>query len=75
MDAEKLALDWQIVPDFRLRGSFQRAVRAPNVNELFSPQTPGLVAGTDPCAGPTPTFTPTQCAATGVAAEIGRAHV
>ncbi|HWE45139.1 MAG TPA: TonB-dependent receptor, partial [Caulobacteraceae bacterium] len=68
VDAEKLALDWQIVPDFRLRGSFQRAVRAPNVNELFTPITPGLVAGTDPCAGSAPVFTAAQCAATGVSA-------
>ena len=70
VDAEKLALDWQIVPDIRLRGSFQRSVRAPNVNELFTPQTPGLVAGTDPCAGPSPTFSPTQGAATGVLAGL-----
>ncbi len=68
VDAEKLALDWQINPDIRLRGSFQRAVRAPNVNELFTPQTPGLVPGTDPCAGSSPTFTAAQCAATGVLA-------
>src|SRR6202012_5794663 len=68
VDAEKLALDWQIIPDIRLRGSFQRAVRAPNVNELFTPQTPGLVAGTDPCAGTSPAFTAAQCAATGVLA-------
>ena len=71
VDAEKLALDWQIVPDLRLRGSFQRAVRAPNVNELFTPITPGLVAGTDPCAnttGHTPTASATQCALTGVSA-------
>ena len=68
VDAEKLALDWQIVQDFRLRGSFQRSVRAPNVNELFTPQTPGLIAGTDPCAGTSPRFSPTQCAATGVLA-------
>ena len=71
VDSEKLALDWQIVPDFRLRGSFQRAVRAPNVNELFTPVTPGLVAGTDPCAnttGHTPVASAAQCALTGVSA-------
>ena len=57
----KLGLDWQVVSDFRLRGSYERAVRAPNVQELFSPQVPGLVAGTDPCGGATPKFTAAQC--------------
>ena len=66
VDAEKLGADWQITPDIRLRGSFERAVRAPNVNELFGPQAPGLASGTDPCAGSTPAFSAAQCANTGV---------
>jgi iron complex outermembrane receptor protein len=57
----KFALDWQVVPDIRFRGSFERAVRAPNVQELFSPLAPGLVSGSDPCAGPTPKYTAAQC--------------
>jgi outer membrane receptor protein involved in Fe transport len=60
----KLGLDWQIVPDLRLRGSYERAVRAPNVDELFAPQEPGLIEGNDPCAG-TPNaaagYTPQAC--------------
>ncbi len=60
----KLGLDWQIVPDFKLRGSYERAVRAPNVQELFLPVSPGLVVGTDPCAGGAPSFTAAQCANT-----------
>jgi outer membrane receptor protein involved in Fe transport len=68
VDAEKLGLDWQINPDIRLRGSFERAVRAPNVNELFAPQAPGLASGTDPCAGASPAFSAAQCANTGVTA-------
>jgi iron complex outermembrane recepter protein len=47
----KAGMDWQVTPDIRLRGSYERAVRAPNVNELFAPETPGLIAGHDPCAG------------------------
>jgi len=47
----KFELDWQTTPDFMLRGSYERAVRAPNVQELFLPASPGLVGGTDPCAG------------------------
>jgi outer membrane receptor protein involved in Fe transport len=57
----KLGGDWQVVPDLRLRASYERAVRAPNVSELFTPQTPGLVAGSDLCAGPTPNLTAAQC--------------
>jgi outer membrane receptor protein involved in Fe transport len=65
-------LEWQPVEDFRLRGSFQRAVRAPNVLELFSPQGLGLVPATDPCAGADPQFTLAQCENTGVTeAEYG----
>jgi len=34
--------DWAPVQDVRLRGSFARAVRAPNVVELFAPSAVGL---------------------------------
>ncbi len=38
--------------DFKLRGSFQHAVRAPNVLELFTPQAVGLFDWNgDPCGG------------------------
>ena len=68
----KAGLDWQIVPDIRLRGSFERAVRAPNVNELFRPTQTDLVSGTDPCAGATPEFTEAQCLNTNAtAAQYG----
>ncbi|MGE5615967.1 MAG: TonB-dependent receptor plug domain-containing protein [Bacillota bacterium] len=56
----------------RVRGSVQRAVRAPNVIELFTPQTGGGVYDTDRCAGPEPTATLAQCSRTGVtAAQYG----
>ena len=48
------------------RGGFSRAVRHANIRELFEPQTLGLWAGTDPCAGATPGLTEAQCANTGV---------
>jgi len=39
----------------KLRGNYAHAVRAPNINELFGPQTTGLTSlGTDPCAGTAP---------------------
>jgi iron complex outermembrane recepter protein len=53
---------------FRFRGGFNRAIRAPGVNNLFAPQRIALFSGADPCAGRTPTFTAAQCALTGVRA-------
>src|SRR5262249_54561354 len=35
--AYKYGVEWQPIDDFRLRASFQRAVRAPNVVESFTP--------------------------------------
>jgi outer membrane receptor protein involved in Fe transport len=67
----KVGLEWAPVSDFRLRGSFQRAVRAANIVELFSSQFVSLFdADDDPC-GPI-ALTPDgvasleQCEATGV---------
>jgi outer membrane receptor protein involved in Fe transport len=63
----KLGLQWAPVGAIRLRGSFQRAVRAPNISELFSLQSVSPVGdGTiDPCAG-TPTASLAACQLTGV---------
>lgn len=42
---------WKPVEGLALRGNFARAVRAPNIGELFSPVNTGLTnLGTDPCA-------------------------
>ncbi len=67
-DTYKIGLEWTPVEDIRLRGSYQRAVRAPNIGELFAPQAVGLDGTTDPCAGATPAFTLAQCAFSGVSA-------
>jgi iron complex outermembrane recepter protein len=65
----KIAAELAPVRDIRLRASYNRAVRAPNVVELFSPVALGLAPGTtDPCAGDAPTPTAAQCANTGVTA-------
>lgn len=49
-DAYKIGADWAPVPDLRFRASFQRAVRAPNVIELFAAQGLGLFdMDFDPC--------------------------
>jgi len=58
---------WAPNAQVRARAQFQRAVRAPNVIELFSPQNVGgFEVNGDPCAGPNPSATPEQCARTGV---------
>jgi len=65
-------LEFQPIDDVRIRASYQRAVRAPNVVELFSPQSIGLWSGQDPCSGTTPVYTLAQCERTGAtAAELG----
>jgi outer membrane receptor protein involved in Fe transport len=57
-DTYKLAGNWSPTDDFRLRGSYQRAVRAPNVIELFTQQGFNLFdSDRDPCdatSGPVP---------------------
>ena len=43
---------WQPVRDVRLRGTYSRAVRAPNVGELFAGLSQTFPSGlTDPCVG------------------------
>lgn len=40
------------VRDITFRGQYQRAIRAPNVGELFGGQSVGFPAATDPCSTP-----------------------
>ena len=61
-----LGLSWVPTDDLRFRGQFQRAIRAPNVLNLFNPQNSGLTSLTDPCSGDSPTATAAQCANTGL---------
>ncbi len=42
-------IEIQPIPDITLRGQYQRAVRAPNVAELFGGQAIGFPGATDPC--------------------------
>ncbi len=51
----KIGGQWNPVQDVRIRGNYGRAVRAPNISELFTPQTVGLTnLAVDPCAGSAP---------------------
>ncbi len=46
---------WEPVDGVKIRGSYQRAVRAPNINELFSPVSTALTnLSYDACAGAAP---------------------
>lgn len=68
-----LGIEWAPVKMAKLRASYQKAVRAPNLVELFQAQGNNLYDNdADPCAGATPTASLTQCARTGVtAAQYG----
>lgn len=72
-DSYKFGVEYAPSDDIRFRGSYQRAVRAANVFELFLPQGIGLfdlAVGTndlfDPCAGPAPAASLSECQRTGV---------
>lgn len=68
----KIAASWTPIDEVRFRGGYNRAIRAPNVGNLFNPVSGGLWGGTDPCTGATPEFTAAQCALSGVtAAQYG----
>jgi outer membrane receptor protein involved in Fe transport len=70
----KAGLTWTINGDLALRSSFNHAVRAPNVVELFTPASLGFNGlDFDPCAGANPVAdqqnpfaTQANCARTGV---------
>lgn len=63
------------VRDITFRGQYQRAVRAPNVGELFGGQAVGFPAATDPCSTSAAAADPVirdLCIATGVpGARVG----
>ncbi len=45
----KIGGEWRPITDLKVRGSFQRAVRAPNIQELFRGQTNSFPGATDFC--------------------------
>ncbi|WP_149982805.1 TonB-dependent receptor domain-containing protein [Pseudoalteromonas rhizosphaerae] len=64
----KAAVNWDVTSDWKIRSSYNRAVRAANNGELFAQQSTGLWPGEDPCATATPSLSATECANTGVSA-------
>ncbi|MDE2451777.1 MAG: TonB-dependent receptor [Gammaproteobacteria bacterium] len=72
----KLGLVWAPIDSVRFRAGYNRAVRAPNIDELFTADAIGAGGVSDPCWGSTPTLSAAQCALTGVtAAEYGHIAV
>ena len=73
-DSYGVGVEWAPVKMAKFRGSYQRAARAANVVELFTPAGVSLYDNdADPCAGANPTASLEQCARTGVtAAQYGR---
>lgn len=67
VSAYKFGADWAPVEGIRFRGNYQRAVRAPNIYELYLPIVAGTGSlGTDPCAGENvPASTAAICIAQG----------
>jgi outer membrane receptor protein involved in Fe transport len=49
IDTYKAALKWDPVESVSIRGSYNRAIRAPNILELLQPQSEGFPAYSDPC--------------------------
>lgn len=47
-------LEWRLTPDVALRGQYQRAVRAPNVGELYAGLSQSSSAAVDPCSNRQP---------------------
>jgi outer membrane receptor protein involved in Fe transport len=74
-DTYKLGLEWAPVSDVRFRASYQRAVRAANIVELFTAQGFNLFdANGDPCgaADRDPEASDAECIASGVpAGQVG----
>jgi iron complex outermembrane receptor protein len=72
----KIGLEWAPIQDVRLRGSYNKAVRAPNIDELFEPAAVGAGGTADPCWGTAPSLSAGACANTGVtAAQYGHITV
>ncbi|MGB3456751.1 MAG: TonB-dependent receptor [Litorimonas sp.] len=67
---------WRPIEDLTFRGGYARAIRAPNVGELFSASSEGFAQVNDPCdiqnINQGPASRPANCAAVGVPAGYDR---
>ncbi len=65
-ETSKIEIKYAPTPDVLFRASYNKAMRAANINELFSAQGVGNVALRDPCSENNRTATLAQCKLTGV---------
>ncbi len=67
VNTRKFEVQYSPIRDVRVRGSYQRAIRAPSLIELFTQPNVGQITfGEDPCAGANPTASIEECRRTGV---------
>jgi len=71
--AYKFGFTYRPIDWFKLRGTYSRAIRAPNITEAFLPSTPGFFNIVDPCSteniGTNPNYAK-NCAAAGLPANF-----
>ena len=68
----KFGLEWTPISDVKLRGGYNRAVRAPSISDLLAPAVVGAGGTADPCWSSAPVLSLVQCERTGVTqAEYG----
>lgn len=65
-DTYKIEGEFAPTEDIRFRGGYNRAVRAPTVQDFFAPQRVALDGNSDPCAGFAITAADTGCLAQGL---------
>jgi len=65
-DTYKIEGEFAPTRDFRIRGGYNRAVRAPTIQDLFAPNRVALDGATDPCAGRVLTAADRGCLAQGL---------
>lgn len=65
-DTYKIEGEFAPIRDIRFRGGYNRAVRAPTIQDLFAPNRVALNGSSDPCAGFVITAANTGCIAQGL---------
>jgi outer membrane receptor protein involved in Fe transport len=68
-DTYKAMASWAVNDSWRLRGGYNRAVRAPTLTDLYTPVQQFDSGFVDPCEGDNPAASFEQCARTGVTEE------
>ena len=72
VETYKIAGTWKVFDDLLLRASYNKAIRAPSVGELYSPQSNGFPTATDNCSARAAPNAATRqaCINSGVSASV-----